>query len=434
MPKRRKCLFVIQDGLGDRPLAALEEKTPLESARTPTMDRLVRGGVAGLLQTFRSRDEVSTHAGHMALFNQPESTHGLARGPIEAAGLGILLGDDEIALRCNFASLDEAGRIVDRRAGRIRTETADLIQCLNTMKLPCNGFSFHFHKATEHRAVLIIKGAGLSGQVSNTDPKTESHPCRVLEAAPLTGDPAARRTADLVNQIVSRSREALQSHPLNLERSRRGKPAANAILTRGAGRRMKFESLEARTGIRAACVSGEYTVLGLARLCGMAVHTEPGMTANLDTDLERKAESVLELLDRYDLVYLHLKGCDIAAHDRQPQMKRCFIEKTDDMVRSILKGWEQRESLFLVFASDHATFSYSGEHGPDPIPVFWCGPGVAADQVTHYGERSCRQGGLGRIGSREFISRVFQSLRLTPGEEDWSQPAPFPPQPSRPTY
>src|SRR5690606_20239492 len=187
----------------------------------------------------------------------------------------------------------------------------------------------------------------------------------------------------------------LSRHPVNLDRERRGLPPANAVITRGAGGPREYLNLAKNSGLSIACVSGESTVLGLARLAGVTPLTAPQMTANLGTDLEVKLAVTLNALRRYDMVYLHLKGADIAGHDQQPELKKEFIEKTDRIVGEILRGYSEPVPLFLAFGADHSTPCELAEHSGDPVPVFLAGPSVRTDSVTSYGERACAAGGLG---------------------------------------
>ena len=406
--KPSKCLMLIQDGLGDRPLDDLGGLTPLEAAHTPHMDCLVRAGRAGLVDILAPGQVVGTDVGHLVLFGQDATGRQYRRGPMEARGVGFALQPGDVALRFNFATFNDQGTVVDRRAGRIREGTGELVEALNRLPAP-PGYRFFFLEAIEHRGVLVIRGPQLSDQISDADPTVATNG-KVPPARSLSAEPGADRTARLVNQIVRQSRFILEEHPVNINRRRQGLLAANGILTRGAGTTQQFVNLPQQTGLRIACVSGDTTVLGLAHLVGFDAFSDPGMTANLDTDLSLKASRALDCLKRYDLVYLHLKGCDIAGHDRQPRLKRDFIERTDVMVGEILAQVPESESLMLVSTADHATPCELGEHGSDPVPVFING-GVTADEVDSYGERACAKGQLGRRRCSDLVALVLRLLR-----------------------
>lgn len=406
---RSKCLFVIQDGLGDRPIAELGERTPLEAARTPHMDRLVRQGVAGLVDIVAPGVRVGTDVGHLVLLEQDLSDGHYGRGPMEAAGVGIFLEPGDVALRCNFATIKGDFKIADRRAGRIRDGVEELCESLSAMSVGSD-VKVLCVATTEHRAALLLKGANLSPEITDSDPNREGEGLHLLEVQPSSKDPDAIRTASILNKIIRQAHDILRKHPINQDRERRGLLPANAIITRGAGGARHYVNLAEKRGLSIACVSGESTVLGLARLAGLTSLTGPEMTANLDTDLERKATVTLEALEHFDMVYLHLKGADIAGHDRQPGLKRDFIERTDQVVGEILQRYQGSHKLYLAFGADHSTPCGLGEHSGDPVPVFLSGPGLRTDSVASYGERSCACGGLGRIRCHDFVATIFDYL------------------------
>lgn len=408
-PERYKCLLVIQDGIGDRPIESLGRKTPLEAAFTPHMDALIARGIAGLIDIVAPGVKVGTDIGHLALFGQDITNDSYGRGPMEAAGVGIVLKPGDVALRCNFATVDENFRILDRRAGRIRAETETLTESLNQIRLD-ERVEILFRPATEHRAVLVLRGEGLSDQISDSDPGS-GNADTFQEVRALVDHPHAKRAARILNQIVRASYEILKDHSVNQSRRNEGKPPANMILTRGAGMRQDYINLPAKLRLKAACISGECTVLGIARLSGVTPIATEEMTANLDTNLSEKARKAVEALHEYELVYLHLKGCDVAGHDRRPELKKSFIERTDSMMGEIRKETEEWKHLYFAFAGDHSTPCSLGEHSGDPVPVFLTGEGVLTDDVKTYGERACARGGLGRIRCKDFLSVIFDYLR-----------------------
>lgn len=404
-----KCLLVIQDGIGDRPLEALGGMTPLEAASTPHMDTLIRQGSAGSIDIIAPGVTVGTDIGHLALFGQDVGDNRSRRGPLEAAGLGMILGPDEVALRCNFATVDDDLQILDRRSGRIRQGTDELAETVNQMRI-ADDVELVFRAATEHRAVLILRGEDLSEQISDSDPGSLDGAGKVLEVVPQTDHFSAKRTAQLVNKFVRESHRLLKEHPLNRRRLDKGELPANVVLTRGAGSCRTFDQLADKWGRRVGCVSGECTVLGIARLSGADTIVTSEMTANLDTNLMHKGEKAIEALRDHDLVYLHLKGCDVAGHDRQPERKKWFVEQTDLMVGEVLRELAGWKNLHFAFAGDHSTPCELGEHSSDPVPVFLSGENIPVDEVSTYGERSCAQGALGRIRCQQFLTRILDCL------------------------
>ena len=201
---------------------------------------------------------------------------------------------------------------MDRRAGRIREGTDRLVASLNGIGA-IGSAKLRFLAATEHRGVLVLGGAGLSPGVSDSDPGGGGG-AEIQVVRPTEDTPAVVRTALVLNQLTEEAQRVLSDHPVNVARTQQGLPPANGILTRAAGNRLPFKNMPSETGLRIAAVSGESTVIGMARLSGIEAITGPQLTANLDTDLEAKAGLTLDSIQRNDLTFLHLKGCDIAGH------------------------------------------------------------------------------------------------------------------------
>ena len=415
-PSRRitRALILIQDGLGDRPLPELQGRTPLEVATTPVMDLLASRGRTGMMGIFGQDGRVGTDVGHLGWFGRDFRDSQYARGPAEAAGAGVELEVGEIALRFNFSTLGPEGRIVDRRAGRIRAGTDQLVACLNGIGV-IDSVELRFFPATEHRGVLVMHGAGLSRGVSDSDPGGGGGE-EIQVVRPIEDTPEAARTALILNQLTEEARRLLSDHPVNVSRARQGLPQANGILTRAAGDRLPFKNMPRETGLRIAAVSGESTVIGMARLSGLEAITGPQLTANLDTDLNAKAGLTLDSIRRNELTFLHLKGCDIAGHAGDAQAKRIFIERTDRMLGAILEeAKEIAPALIVGLAADHSTPCAVREHSDDLFPVVLVHDSIEPDGVSTYGERACQHGSLLHIECRQYLTLLLEQIHRQQG-------------------
>lgn len=410
MPGTRRGLLIILDGLGDRPVPALGELTPLEAASTPNLDRLVAQGCCGLVDPGMADRPVSTHSGAgMLLGIDPDDIRRLARGPVEAAGIGLDLADGDVAMRCNFATLekrDGALRVLDRRAGRVSSETHELASLLRNVDLG-DDISANLYPATQHRAVLNLSGPGLSSAIGDTDPGERAPlPAQVQASRPRDPDDAlARRTAEALNRFTAEAYERLDGHPLNEARRRADKPPASGVICREAGTTRSIPSLLERIGLKAALVTGECTLLGMARLLGHAAITEPGFTSLPDTDLEAKVNAVRTALADYELVVLHIKGTDTCAHDQNPEGKRRFLEKIDEAITPLLS-----EDLVIAVTGDHGTDSNSGVHIGDPVPSLLFTGGGKIDACESFGESECSRGGLGQISGTTFLLSMLDAM------------------------
>jgi 2,3-bisphosphoglycerate-independent phosphoglycerate mutase len=409
----KKALAIILDGVGDRPIESLEGRTPLEAADTPNFDMLANRGICGLMDPLAPGIRVGTDVGMLALFGYNPLRVYCGRGPIEAAGVDLKLHENDVAFRANFATTTDDGRIVSRRAARIREGTAALAKALDGITLS-DGTQVIFRAATEHRAVLVLRGESLSHMVTPSDPGPDMAGDYVLEIQPrLAQSAAAKKTAALATEFSLRACDILQNHPVNQERIQKGLLPANYILLRGAGVRRPMRSLAERFHIKGACVAGESTVKGIAKMTGFTVITDPAFTANLDTDIMKKAAVAVKALEEFDIVMLHFKGPDIASHDNDPSAKAKFLEGVDAACGHIMEKSSSAGDVIFALTGDHSTPCEIGEHSADPVPAVISGRGVLRDAVSSYGERACSSGGLSRLTGNQFLLSVLDLIDVT---------------------
>ncbi len=409
MPISHKGLMIIIDGLGDRGIPGFGGKTPLEAAETPNMDKLADAGQCGLIDPLFPGMPVGTHTGIGLLFGLPrKQALKLARGPVEASGLGLTQNGEDIYIRCNYASLkrEEQGyTIVDRRAGRRDEGFAQLASELGNINLG-EGIQASLHPATQHRAVLRLSGVNLSHRVSNTDPGNAYRTEGLLKCQPLdSADSAAQRTADALNQATDRIYDFFSTHPVNDQRIANGLMPANGIICRSPGESLKFRSVLDHFKIEAAVISGEETVLGLGNLFGFDLVRDPCFTALPDTNLQKKVASAQSALENHDLVFLHIKGPDICSHDHNPVAKREMLMRIDDAIAPLMS-----ESLVIAITGDHSTDSNTGRHTGDPVPGLIFAPQCRIDTTHGFAESSCAGGGLGRIDSSGFLLSLLDQM------------------------
>lgn len=390
----KKMLLIVCDGLSDRPVKQFDMKTPLEVARRPAMDALARHGMSGMMDVIGPGIVPGSDTAHLALFGYDPYKVYTGRGPIEAAGAGMDLKKGDVAFRCNFGTATKSLVVKDRRAGRIKTGTAELAKAISGMEL--DGITAIFKEGSEHRGVLVLRGEGLDYRVTDVDPHQEG---KILESRPLV--PRAKRTADAVNEFVLRSAKILGRHPVNLERAKEGLPPANIVLPRGAGSTGDIEPLTERYGIKCAAVAGVTLVKGLCRLVGMDVPAIPGATGGMDTDYKAKAEAALRLLGSHDFVFVNVKAGDVASHDGDFRMKVAVAENIDMMLGLILK--ELQEDVVVGLTCDHSTPVSLKEHSADPVPVTLSGGGARVDGVREFDEVSVASGALGRIRGMDLM-------------------------------
>ena len=400
-----KTLLIILDGLGDLPSQKLGMKTPLEKAYTPNMDYLASIGMNGIMDPIAPGIAPGSDVAHLAIFGYDPHREYPGRGPFEAEGYGIELTGHEIALRANFATVTQKdGKLIvtDRRAGRItKPLTSELAKAVNEA-LEREGLNVEFIPTVEHRGVLIIKGGGLSPEITDTDPHVTGAP--VLLSRPLAhakNPDAASKTAQILNKFTLISYKVLKEHPINKKLAEGGKPQANVILARGAGSKAHIETFEARWNLKAACIAAGPLYRGIGRVLGMTMIDVPGATALPKSNFKGKIKSAINALDEHDFVYVHIKGTDVSSHKKNPVEKAEVLEKVDEAMEELKEV--ARES-YVVVTGDHSTPCKLGVHSGDPVPILIAGPLVRVDKVKRFSELDALHGSLGRIRGRDLMN------------------------------
>ncbi|MCW8962626.1 MAG: 2,3-bisphosphoglycerate-independent phosphoglycerate mutase [Gammaproteobacteria bacterium] len=401
----KKGLIIILDGLGDRPSPDLEGKTPLEAANTPFMDGLVSRGCCGLVDPLYPGVPVDTHTGCAALMGvAPKDQRRLARGSVEAAGIGLEVEPGDVVIRANCATLGDNGLIIDRRAGRISEGVDTLCESLENLVIADSVLASVF-PASHHRAVLRLRGPNLSSAITGTDPGCGGD-SRIQVSRAL--DPAnenAVNTAAILNEFSHRACEILGQHPLNQQRASNGELAANGLLFRGVGTVFHPRNLITHLGLKAVVITGERTLNGLGRLSGFDVIQQPGFTGLSDTDLAGKFHSAQHALKDNDLVYVHIKAADLFSHSMDARGKKAFLEQLDKVMNVHVNA-----DCVIAIGADHSTDSNTGRHCGDPVPAVLWSSGCRVDGETTFGETACTRGGLGRISGNGFLLTVLDHM------------------------
>jgi 2,3-bisphosphoglycerate-independent phosphoglycerate mutase len=396
-----KVLLVIGDGMADRPLKELGWKTPLETARKPSMNHIASAGVCGIMDPIAPGIPPGSDTATLALLGYDAFEVYSGRGAFEALGSGIDVMEGDVCFRCNFATVDENFVVLDRRAGRIADSNASkLAESLQKVSLSDPSVKFLFTNTVQHRAVLVLRGSKLSSAVSDSDPETVGG--KVLEVKPLNDSFEAKHTAKILNELIGKFHETLKKHPINKERVARGLPPANTILVRGAGTLPKIRPLSEIYGVSAVCVAATSLIRGVCRAVGLQLLTVKGATGTPQTDYIAKAKAAVQALEKNDLVLLHVKAPDVASHDGNIKQKVEVIEKIDKMLSYILNKVDVGET-FVALTADHTTSCATKNHEGDPVPLAIMGPYVRTDDVEEFCERTCAKGGLGRLRGKDLM-------------------------------
>lgn len=409
-----KCIYIILDGLGDLPSSELNGLTPLQAANKPNIDFLANSGMTGLMDVYSPGIPVGTDVGHICLFGYDPQKVYSGRGPIEAIGTGLSLFSGDIAFRGNFATINDEGFLIDKRAGRINKKTDHLIAALSNIELS-NGVNFTIRQATEHRFAVVFHGIKNFPAVSDAYPGHQSKlPCKFPWVYALDKDSESSDFAFIINEFIANATSILRNHVVNNERIANAMLPANTILLRGGGQFREFEKFSDKFfGASAGIVAAEDTVIGLAKMASIEAIKQNGMTGGYDSNFNVKAESCIELLKTKDLVFLHVKATDLAGHDKLPVKKKEIIEDVDLMVKAIYDNIDTSNTMIAI-ASDHSTPCFYGEHTADPVPVLLSGHNLRKDMTKTYDEVSAMSGGLGHIKGNDLIKILLSSANLIP--------------------
>jgi 2,3-bisphosphoglycerate-independent phosphoglycerate mutase len=399
-----KILFIVLDGISDRPCPELGELTPLAAARTPVLDKLAAEGCCGIMDTIGPGIRPGSDTAHLALLGYDPHKYYTGRGPLECEGTGIHMEAGMIGFRCNFATLSKDGIITDRRAGRIH-DTAELSAAIQReVDLSGYGVEFSFRSGAGHRAALALKGKSLGHCVSSNDPKKEGvAPLMVKELRQTQVD---QKTADICNEFVKQSTKILFDHPVNAERIKKGLSPANIVLMRGAGEMGNFEPFGKKYGLSGSVISAASLITGIGRAVGLEhVHVD-GITGSQDSNIEGKITAAQAELKKKDFVLVNIKGADEFGHDGLAVQKKTFIEKIDAVLEPLLAA----EDCIIVICADHSTPCTIKDHSADPVPVLIRGDGVRMDDVVRFDEFRCARGGLNRIRGCDLIPTALDLI------------------------
>jgi 2,3-bisphosphoglycerate-independent phosphoglycerate mutase len=381
-----KIVMLVIDGLGGLSMKP-GGPTELEAARTPNLDHLAAGSLCGLSVPIGPGITPGSGPAHLALFGYDSLKYEIGRGVLEALGIGFDLHDEDVAARGNFCTVDEKGLITDRRAGRIPTEkNVELVKLLRGIKLP--GVQVFLETVREYRFVLVLRGQGLEGGLTETDPQQVGVPTLPVEALV----PEAEWTAQLFNQWIAQAREILaDQHP------------ANMVTLRGLAKNPGLPSMGEVYGLRAAAIASYPMYRGVAKLVGMDV------LATGET-LEEEVENLQAHFADYDFFFVHVKKTDSAGEDGDFERKVAIIEHVDKLVPAIL---DLKPEVFIV-TGDHSTPALLRSHSWHPVPTLLHSRYCRADQTDEFSERGCSRGALGRFPAVDLMPiAMANALRLT---------------------
>ncbi|MDO8579191.1 MAG: 2,3-bisphosphoglycerate-independent phosphoglycerate mutase [Dehalococcoidales bacterium] len=380
-----RIVLLVIDGLGGLPHPK-SGKTELETARTPNLDKLASAGTCGLSDPVGPGITPGSGAGHLALFGYDPLAFNIGRGVLEAAGIDFDMQPGDIASRGNFCTVDRAGAITDRRAGRISSEkAAELCGLLDGITI--DNVKVMVRPVKEHRCVVIFRGEGLSAELSDSDPQQTGIAPKAVAAL----NSQASGTARIANHFLDKAKVILAEHH-----------PANMLLLRGFSKRPAWPLMQEIYKLTPCAIAAYPMYRGLARLVGMDVlHT--GIT------VDDEFQTLLRNYEKYDFIFLHVKGADSAGEDGDFDRKVAVIEQVDSSITNLL----HLQPDVIVVTGDHSTPAVLKAHSWHPVPFLLYSRYCRPVKIKKFGETECGSNGMGRIQAAQLMSLAMaHALKL----------------------
>lgn len=403
-----KHLIILGDGMADWAVPSLGNKTLLQYADTPYMDRLAKMGKNGMLKTVADGFHPGSEVANMSVMGYDLPTVYEGRGVLEAASIGVDLQPDDMAMRCNLVCV-EGELLKNHSAGHISTEEADVL--IKYLEEKLGNDKVHFYTGVQYRHLLVVKGGDkhVACVPPHDVPLKPFHPNLVKALRP-----EAEETAALLNDLIMKSQELLANHPLNLKRVSEGEDPANSIWPWSPGYRPKMEPLSDKYPSikKGSVITAVDLIRGIGHYAGLRCIDVEGATGLYNTNYEGKAQAAIEALKTDDFVYLHIEASDEAGHEGDVPLKLKTIEYLDRRavgpIYEAVKDWD--EPVAIAVLPDHPTPCELRTHTAEPVPFLIYYPGIQPDNVSTYDEVACQKGEYGLLDKDEFMN-LFMDIK-----------------------
>jgi 2,3-bisphosphoglycerate-independent phosphoglycerate mutase len=399
---KTKTIIFLGDGMADEPVAELGNRTPLQAANTPAMDRIAREGASGTLRTLPEGFPTSSEVANMSVLGCDLHTEYGGRGPLEAAGRDVPMGPQDIAFRCNLTTVQN-GILTDFSGGHLPPDAAaEIIDFLNHH---LGSDTVRFHTGVSYRNLLILSGPDFSERVKTEKPDdNQGEP--VAQHLPVPVEAVGEHTADFLCRLMTDTATLLEACPANQRLAAAGKPVANGLWPWSGGKAGALKPIREKYGISGAVISAVDVIVGLGKCLGMETIAVPGATGFIDTNYEGKADAAIDAIQRHDLVYLHVEAIDEVSHMQDLKLKLRAIEDFD--ARVIARVIDAiGPDVAVAVLPDHPVPVALGKHTRTPVPVALRKPGMAPDSVQAFNEIDCLHGALGAMQDGDLMSILF---------------------------
>ncbi|NWJ68704.1 2,3-bisphosphoglycerate-independent phosphoglycerate mutase [Marine Group I thaumarchaeote] len=416
-------IYVLLDGVGDLPHPDLAGKTPLEAATTRNMDVLAKNGSMG--QVISVGKGIAPES-DIAVFNMLgykfQHSDYVGRGVIEAIGIGVDFKDGDLALRGNFATLDNEGKIIDRRAGRKieREDTEEISKEIEKkIRFSNPNASVVVAPTVDHRVIVRLRDSKpLSSEISNTDPayarvdgmgiaKAVSDFMKIEKCIPLEQTEDAASAAILVNEFTEQSLEIMKKSDVNKQRSQKNKKLLNSILLRDAGNKYpNVKPINDLHSMNFSCIVDMPVEVGISNILKMKAFNAGGLT-----DYEEKASVAAQATETENAIYVHLKGPDDFGHDGDAIGKMKNIEEIDKRFFGTLLDHIDVSKIAVMISADHSTPCIYKGHSDDPVPLLISGDMIANDDAQRFTEAEAKKGAIGLIEGAQVVKTAIDFFK-----------------------
>jgi len=390
-----KYAIIVPDGAADEPIEELGNRTVLEAAETPNMDKISTQGRQGLVRTIPVDMESGSDVAQMSLLGYDPRRCYSGRAPIEAVARNIKLSPSDWIFRCNLVTIAD-GKMADHSAGHISSEEAGkLIKELNEQ---FGNDQICFYAGVSYRHLLVFKGL---------DFDVKTYPPHDSINTPIEKILPRGKGAELLIDLMAHSQQLFSNHDVNKVRRDLSENQVSSIWLWGQGKRAVIERFQKRFGIKGATITAVDLVKGLSKLIGFDVIDVPGATGFVDTNYQGKASAAIDTLGKYDLVFTHIEAPDEASHNGNAEMKKKAVEQIDKfIVGPVLEALQSYESWRILVAPDHPTPIRSRAHSPEPVPFAMAGTDISGILHTNFSEANAAKSGF-RINNGFELMEYF---------------------------
>ncbi len=383
-----KYAILVGDGMSDYPIPEIDNKTPLEVAKIPNINEIVKKGMIGLVKTVPRGMKPASDIANLSILGYDPKIYYTGRGPLEAANIGVELAENDVAFRCNLITANN-DTLSDYSAGHITEKESIILMKYVDEKL--GGERVKFYHGKSYRNLMVIKTRSRDELADFI--KTDCTPPHDISGKSISGNLPKGKGASLLIKLMQDSRPILEKHEINRVRVDLKENPANMIWLWGQGTNPNMPSFKGMFGIEGSVISAVDLVNGIGKLTGLELIHVPGATGYYDTNYQGKGEYAVNSLKEKDFVFVHVEAPDEAGHNGDMRAKITAIENFDKyVVGAVWQYVKEVKDFRIMVLSDHATPVAVKTHVSDPAPFVMAGKGIEHNGFEAFSENNAKLG------------------------------------------